>query len=81
MFLALSACATGSKISGHLSAQEVETFMQRGVIAKIFAGHRVTTIRLDEGELFTVELPSLDKIEAYMKYRESIGKPVDYQME
>jgi len=55
--------------------------MQRGVIAKIFAGHRVTTIRLDEGELFTVELPSLDKIEAYMKYRESIGKPVDYQME
>lgn len=79
--LALSACATGPKISGHLSAQEVEEFMQRGVLAEIFAGHDMIVVTMDNGERYTARLPSLEKIQAYMEYRENLGKPVDYEME
>ena len=79
--LTLSACASSPKISGHLSSQEVEEFMQRGVLAKIFAGHEKIVVTMDNGEMYTARLPSLEKIQAYAAYRDKIDKPVDYQME
>ncbi len=36
---------------------------------------------MDDGEMYTARLPSLEKIQAYAAYRDKIGKPVDYQME
>ena len=79
--LALSACAAGPRVRGHLTAQEIESLMDRGEISEIFAGHTAITITLDTGEVFTASLPSAEKVQAYIERREAIGKPVDYQME
>jgi hypothetical protein len=78
---ALSACATGPKISGHLSAQQVEEFMARGVLAGVFAGHDRIVVTMDNGEVYTAGLPDIEKLEAYVNLRKSTGKPFDYAME
>ena len=79
--LVLSACATGPKIRGHLSAQQVEEFMDQGVLAEIFAGHDRIVITMDNGDIYTARLPEIEKLEAYAIFRKSIGKPVDYEIE
>jgi len=79
--LALAACATGPRIRGHLSAQQVEEFMERGVLAEIFAGHDRIVITMDNGDMYTARLPEIEKMATYVKYRESIGKPVIQEME
>jgi len=81
VMFALSACASGQKISGHLSPQQVEEFMERGVLAGIFAGHDRIVVTMDNGEMYTARLPDIEKIEAYARFRSSIGKPVDYSIE
>ena len=79
--LALSACATGLKRPGQLSAEEVERYMQQDMVAGIFIGHKVNSIRLDNGKVFTGTLPSLEVIGAYVEHRRTTGKPISYQME
>jgi hypothetical protein len=79
--VALAACAAGPRIRGHVSAQQVEEFMGRGVLAEIFAGHDRIVITMDNGDMYTARLPDMEKIETYLKYRESIGKPVIQEME
>jgi len=81
LLLAISACATGLKRRGQLSSQEVEDYMQRGLIASIFIGHKANFIRLDNGKKFTATLPDLEIIAAYVEHRKAIGKPIAYQME
>lgn len=79
--IALAACASGPSIRGHLSAQQVEQFMERGVVAEIFAGHHGIVVTMDSGDMYTARLPEMDKLEAYAKHRESIGKPLIYEIE
>ena len=79
--IALAACASGPSIRGHLSAQQVEEFMGRGVVAQIFAGHDRIVVTMDNGDMYTARLPEMDKLQTYAKHRESIGKPLIYEME
>ncbi len=79
--ISLAACGSGPSIRGHLSAQQVEGFMARGVVAEIFAGHDRIVVTMDDGDMYTARLPEMDKLQAYAKYRESIGKPLTYEME
>ena len=79
--IALAGCATGPRIRGHLSAQQVEEFMARGVLAEVFAGHRRIVVTMDNGDMYVARLPEMEKIEAYLRYRQSIGKPVIQEME
>ena len=81
VLIALAACATGPRVRGHLSAQQVEKFMERGVLAQIFAGHRRIVVTMDNGDMYVARLPEMEKLEAYLNYRESIGKPVIQEME
>ncbi len=81
VLIALAACATGPRIKGHLSAEQVEDFMERGVLAEIFAGHDRIVITMDNGDMYAARLPEMEKLAKYAKYRESIGKPVIYEME
>lgn len=79
--LAISACSTGLKRPGQLSSQEVERYMQQGVVAGIFVGHKVNSVQLESGEVFTATLPEVEIIATYVEHREANGKPVDYEME
>ena len=79
--IALAACASGPGIRGHLSAQQVEEFMERGLVARIFAGHDRIVVTMDSGDMYTARLPDMDKLATYAKHRESIGKPLIYEME
>jgi hypothetical protein len=79
--LVLSSCATGPKLSGHLSAQEVEEFMQREELARIFAGHDRIVVTMDNGDMYTANLPEMEELAAYATHREKMGKPVDYRIE
>ncbi|WP_139381597.1 hypothetical protein [Pseudoxanthomonas indica] len=79
--IALAACASGPGIRGHLSAQQVEEFMERGLVARIFAGHDRIVVTMDSGDMYTARLPDMDKLATYARHRESIGKPIIYEME
>lgn len=79
--IALAACASSPSIRGHLSPQQVEGFMERGVVAEIFAGHDRIVVTMDNGDMYTARLPEMDKLQAYAEHRESIGKPLVYEME
>ncbi len=81
VLIALVACASGQSIRGHLSAQQVEEFMERGVVAKIFAGHDRIVVTMDNGDMYAARLPEMDKLQSYAKHRESIGKPLIYEIE
>ena len=79
--VALAACVIGPTIRGHLSAHQVQEFMDRGVLAEIFAGHKRIVVTMDNGDMYTARLPDMEKLETYAKYRASIGKPVLYEIE
>jgi len=79
--LALAACATGPRIRSPLSAPQGGGILGSGVLAEIFAGHDRIVITMDNGDMYTARLPGMEKIATYVKYRESIGKPVIQEME
>ena len=81
LLLATSACSTGLKRRGDLSPQEVQQYMQQGVIAGIFIGHKVNSITLDNGKTFTATLPDTKVIASYVEQRRAVGKRIDIQME
>jgi hypothetical protein len=79
--LAVAACTPQPFVKGHLRADQVDLLMQQGVVASFFAGHRGSTILLDNGDIFSVDLPPSDKIFKYLEQRRHLGKQADFQME
>jgi hypothetical protein len=79
--LIISACALRPEVKSHLSSEQVEALMEQGVVALFQASRDGSAIVLDDGKVFSVELPATNKIDDYLQRRRQLGKSGSFEIE
>ena len=55
--------------------------MEQGVVALFQASRHGSAIVLDDGKVFSVELPATNKIDDYLQRRRQLGKSGSFEIE